>query len=124
MNKMNSENEEILLPVTQSIEKLSSSLAVKEMTIAQLRDLGNSLHDMIENIIFEKVKARTEIALKFQNMTNEQFEAYLKAKYGDKWMFTSLTPDEFARVPNLSQEDLEKALEEGYKERQLVTQFS
>lgn len=53
-------------------------------------------------------------------MSDAEFETYLKSKYGEKWRFISLTPEEFERCPIISQEEIKERLAEGRKHRQTL----
>lgn len=124
---MNTEDEDILLPVAQSVEKLFSTAPVKEMTVSQLRAFGLYTIRVIADMFAEKVQARENLISRFENMTDDQFEAYLKAKYGEDWMFKSLAPDEFGRVMSSEgkfKEDIETALHEGFADLQAVRKIS
>lgn len=79
----------------------------------ELRLIGTLIQKRVGDAISNKAQAKKEIAAKFASMTDEQFEGYLKAKYGKNWLLVSLTPEEFARVPRLTKEDIENALEKG-----------
>jgi hypothetical protein len=109
------EGKNLLAPVEEALRKVFASPEVREMSISQLRTLGSSLSHLVGETTSNVIQGKTELTNRMEKLTDEQFEAYLKAKYGDKWMLVSLTPEEFARVRPLSRESIEKALEEGRK---------
>jgi|SRR5579885_730370 len=112
---LSEEGKKLLAPVAEALSKVFASADVREMSESQLRVLGSSLAHMVGETTTNVIQSKAEVTRRFEQMSDEQFEAYLKAKYGDKWMLVSLTPEEFARVRPLSKEEIEKALEEGRK---------
>lgn len=61
--------------------------------------------------------------MSFTEMSDEQFYSFLKEKYGDNWALVSLTPEEFARLPSISPEEIKEALEQGRKDRLAVEKY-
>jgi len=57
----------------------------------------------------------------FDEMTDDQFEEYLKAKYGEEYLFMTLTQEEIERVMPIAEEKIEKAIEEGLKDYAIVS---
>lgn len=112
---LSEEGKQLLAPVAEALSKVFSSLDVREMSESQLRILGSSLQHLVGEATSNVIQNKNEITRRFESMTDEQFEAFLKVKYGDKWMLVSLTPEEFARIRPISREEIEKALEEGRK---------
>ena len=100
-----------LAPITQALKKLFSTTLVKEMSIAELQLFGKAIAHMTEDIVAEKIQAKIELSRQFDNMTDLQFEAYLAAKYGNRWRFISLTSEELKRLPIISTQDLQEAFE-------------
>jgi hypothetical protein len=90
---------------------------VKKMSENELRTFGGALQKIVGDLISERVQFKNEVERKLSEMKDAQFEEYLKEKYGSRWMLVSLTDEEFARLPRLSKEDMQKALEEGIKAR-------
>ena len=110
---LSEEGKKLLAPVAEALSKVFTSVEVREMSESQLRILGSSLSHLVGETTSNFIQSKAEVTRRFESMSEEQFEAYLKAKYGDKWMFVSLTPEEFARVRPISKEEMDKALEEG-----------
>lgn len=52
---------------------------------------------------------------KFSEMSDEEFEEYLKEKYGPKWILISLTDEEYDRV-SVDVEKIKEALRKGMEE--------
>lgn len=46
-------------------------------------------------------------------MTKDEFELYLKEKYGPRWMFVELTQEEFDRLDPPTEEEIQEALRKG-----------
>lgn len=57
----------------------------------------------------------------FDEMTDDQFEEYLKAKYGEEYLFMTLTQEEIERVMPIAEEKIEKAIEEELKDYAIVS---
>ena len=55
--------------------------------------------------------------MNLDQMTDTEFETYLKEKYGDNWFLVSLTPEEFARCPRTSPEEIKELLRQGREDR-------
>lgn len=49
-------------------------------------------------------------------MTNEEFEEYLKDKYGPNWLCVALTDEEYDRVEPIAPEKIREALKKGVEE--------
>ncbi len=86
----------------------------------EIRLIGSLIQKRVGDAVSNAVQAKREIAAKFAAMNDKQFQAYLVAKYGDNWMFQSLTPDELDRCPKLQQQEIENILKESAKH---VTKF-
>ena len=86
----------------------------------EIRLIGGLIQKRVGDAVFDAVQGKREIAAKYAAMNDEQFQAYLVAKYGDNWMFQSLTPEELDRCPKLQQEEIENILKESAKH---VTKF-
>lgn len=55
--------------------------------------------------------------MNLNEMTDEEFYSFLKEKYGDMWMLVTLTPEEFDRLPRLTDEEITALLKQGYQEK-------
>lgn len=73
--------------------------------------------ESILKILFSKVRAKMtekqDLAIMLEKMSNEEFEEYLKNKYGPRWMLVTLLPEELDRCPPILEEDIEAALKQG-----------
>ena len=103
-----------------TLEDLFASKLVKDMSEAELRVLGCNLASIVGDAISNRLQAKRNVTKKFQAMDDKQFQAYLVAKYGDNWMFQSLTPDELDRCPKLQFQEIENILKESAKH---ITKF-
>ena len=95
--------------------------AVKNMSETELRTLGANLNKIISDLISNTILAKNNLRKELESMTDDQFVAYMKAKYGKNWMLLSITDEEFNRVKmldSMSDEAITKALEEGTEARE------
>lgn len=73
--------------------------------------------EKILRILFSKIKAKmTEkqnLEIMLDKMSNEEFEQYLKDKYGPHWMLVTLLPEELDRCPVITDEEIKEALRQG-----------
>lgn len=103
---------------SEIIDSKISTILKQAKNDDELRILESLLKNRIGEAVFNVMQAKREITAKFAAMTDEQFEAYLKAKYGEKHLFISLTPEELDRVPRLTREEVRGALSKGIKAAQ------
>lgn len=132
MNKLFAENgllsadgKMVAQPLASGLESVFSNPQVKSMSEAEIRALGSNLSKMVGDFISERLQAKRDIANKFNEMNDAQFEAYLKVKYGDRWMLVTVTQDEMDRVRTMaamSDERIREALEQGRKDREAAMQ--
>lgn len=85
---------------------------------SELRILGSLIMSRVGDAVANRVQAKQELTTKLSAMNDDQFYGYLQAKYGDKWVLVSLTPEEYARCPEPSPKEIRSALEEGRKARE------
>jgi hypothetical protein len=81
------------------------------MTFSEVQTLGANLHKMVGDAVSDRISNRIQFANSLEEMTDEQFEAYLKAKCGTIWNLITLTPEEMARIRPLTDEQIKKALQ-------------
>lgn len=127
MNKMFKENgflseegKKVLQPLHDELTELFSNPEVRNMSVSELRVLGANLAKAVGDLTSEAILARNQMSAKLAAMSDEQFEAYLKARYGEGWMFQSLTPEELERAPRLQTEEIMNTLKESAKH---ITKF-
>jgi len=111
---------QIMLDLTYGLEQLISSDSVTEMTENELRMLSSHLLGMIADAVSKKISCKLQQKNAFDHMSDEEFENYLKEKYGTIWRFVSLTEAEYQRVPSLTEEQINRAIQEGYKARKIA----
>lgn len=112
------EGRKLLEPVTDALQKVLYSSELRGATDEQIRLLGSIAMAQVADSVSQKVQRKVNIENSLKAMTDNEFEMYLKQKYGDKWNTTSLTPEEFERCPVPSVESIKTVLEEGRKARQ------
>lgn len=114
---LSEEGQKAFAPVVSALETLMTSPEVRKMSENEMRLLGSNLASLAGNTVSNAIQARNNIINSLSKMSNEQFYAFLKAKYGDQWMMVSLTPEEFNRLPRLSNDEIKEAMERGLRER-------
>lgn len=87
----------------------------RDMSESEMLTVQAALAKMVGDTMSNAMQAKRDLKNKFAAMSDEQFEGYLKAKYGDKWRFVSLTTEELDRVPRLTREEIEESLSKGIK---------
>lgn len=115
---LSEEGERALTFVKEQLNDIMLSMTVEEMSVQELQLLGTNLSKIVGDSISEKItykKKQAKLAATFSHLNDEQFEDYLEEKYGSDWRFRTLTPEELARVPVLSQEKILELLQEGSK---------
>ena len=83
-----------------------------------LQTLHSNMSRMVGDAVANVVQAREEIEADKRNnplwkLTDEEFHASLKEKYGEKWMLVGLTKEELNRCPRPSRKEIREALEMG-----------
>ncbi len=92
-------------PVKMALYKLlNQHEEIKGLSENELRTLGGSLQKIVGDAISERILFKNEVQKKLDAFNDEQFTAYLKAKYGSRWMLQSLSEEELARLPPASTE--------------------
>lgn len=84
---------------------------------SELRLVGSLIQQRVGALIANAVAAKNQKLAQLRSMSKEDWRVYLTAKYGDNYLFTSLTPEEYECLPSLTKEEIDKALEEGAKTR-------
>ncbi len=108
---LSEEGKRMLIDFRDALDNILSKDEVREMTFAQVQTLGSNLHKMVGDAISDRISNRMQFANNLEKMTDEQFEAYLEAKYGNIWRFITLNPEELARVRPLTDEQIKKAMQ-------------
>ena len=112
---LSDEGEQLLLEFKTEIEVLFDNDEVSDMTVAELRMLGANMANMVADRVSKRIAFKEQLSGKFAAMSDEEFEEYLKEKYGSVWQFISLPPEELARGLVISQEKIKEILEESAK---------
>jgi len=110
------EGEMLLVTFKGAIESLFDSFEVQDMMESEIRVLGSVMTNMVGNTVSKHVSAQKQDSGRFAEMTDEQFDAYLKEKYGSLWMCAALSEEELARCPILSKTEIRGAIEEGMRD--------
>jgi hypothetical protein len=115
---LSDEGKEALKNFREAMEEILASEEVEEMKVSELQTLQSNMSKMVGDAVSNVLQAREEIeADKRSNplwkLTDEEFYASLKEKYGEKWMLVGLTKEEFARCPRPSRKQLREAWEQG-----------
>ena len=95
--------------------------AVRNMSEAEISTLGCNLGKCLGDTISNLIQSKSQSKNKFIAMTDEQFEAHLKERYGERWMLVSVTKEELDRVKMMvvmSDEKIREAWDQGLKDRE------
>ena len=114
------EGKTLLLDFNTALDNLMASDNVMDMTENDLRLLGSYLSSVIGNRISKRISTKLQTKSQFDAMTDDEFYAYLQQKYGQLWRLLTLTHEEYHRVPQLTDEEIKSALEEGARQRKAV----
>jgi hypothetical protein len=117
---LNEEGKRVLIDFRSALDNILSKDEVREMTFSEVQTLGSNLHKMVGDAITDRISARMQFAKALEEMTDEQFEAYLKAKHGSVWNLITLLPEELARVRPLTDKQIEDAIEKGRQDADAV----
>lgn len=101
---LNEEGQRATIDFRSDLENLLAKDEVREMTFAELQTLGSNLHKLIGDAISNKISSRMQFANALEQMTDEQFVAYLRAKHGELWSVLTLLPEEIQRKRSLKKE--------------------
>lgn len=113
---LSDEGDKAFLEVKTELENLLDTDEVRDMTISELQTLGSCLAKLTADRIHDKIVHRQRMTSELETMTDDQFYAYLKDKYGEHvWQFCTLSPEELARCPVPSLADFEKIMQENAK---------
>lgn len=88
-----------VIPFTVTMEKIFSSEYVKYMTIDETKALIKNLNSIMEKMLSKRIEGKEKLIAQFAGMSDEQFMAYLKVKYGKDYMLISLPVEEYNRLP-------------------------
>lgn len=113
---LSEEGNRIVMDFRAALENIMSSDEVREMSFAEVQTLGSNLHKMVGDEVTNRISARLQFAKKLEEMSDEQFEAFLKAKHGSVWQLVTLLPEEIQRIRPLTDKQIEEAAERGRKE--------
>jgi hypothetical protein len=92
--------------LTDNLESALSSEEVRSMSVSQLRTFGGILAKLIGDAVSNRMEIKSNYENRFSIMSDNEFETYLKNKYGEKWTLTPLSKDEFARCEAMSDKPL------------------
>jgi hypothetical protein len=82
----------------KSLDNLLSTKDVNDMSVEEIRTFGCNLMSMVADRISNKMLNVQKKKLMFDEMSDKEFDSYLKNKYGKYYMFVSLTDEEFSRI--------------------------
>src|SRR5574338_899647 len=98
-------------------ETLSETITdvCRDMSESEMLTVQATLAKMVGDTMSWHMQSKRDLKNRFAAMSNEQFEAYLKSKYGARWHLVSLTKEELDRVPRLTRDQVTEALSQGIK---------
>jgi len=79
---------------------------------SELRTLGAVLSKMVGDTITDRIQTTKELEAKLDAMSDEQFNAFMTAKYGQNWQFVTCTPEEGKRSLKGFREKMEATMED------------
>lgn len=114
---LSDEGKEALKDFQSALNEVLSSFEVEDMTVSGLQTLQSNMSKMVGDAISNLLQARLEVEVDKQNnplwkLTDEEFYASLKEKYGERWMLVGLTKEELSRCPKPSKEDVKRVMDE------------
>lgn len=95
---LSEEGKRVVMNFRSALEDIMSSDEVREMSFAEMQVLSSNLHKMVGDEVTNRVSNRLRFEKQLAEMTDEQFEAYLKAKHGSIWEYITLLPEELQRL--------------------------
>jgi len=110
------EGEKLFGPLKQALSDLFNSEEVKGMSNTQKHIIGSIMSNMVGNHVSDSIREHDELINMYNAMSDEVFEVYLKEKYGEGWLFKTLTPEEFDRSRPIAKANVAKIME-GVRER-------
>ena len=113
MGVITPEGKRLMIDLLYGLDQVMTSDEVSAMSEGELRVLGTYLAKVMAEAISAKISKKLQLQSSFDAMSDEEFEAYLKEKYGSVWNLVTLTKEEYQRVPVLSQEKIEELLRKG-----------
>lgn len=93
------EGKSIFLDFNIGLSRAMHSDQAHDMGEDELLILSTHMHKVIGDAITNRISCKRQLKAKLQVMTDQEFDTYLKAKYGDNWFIHGLEPEELARVP-------------------------
>lgn len=108
---LSEDGKRMLLEFNTAIENLIATDEVDDMSEAEIRAMGSVLSKNIGDAVANRISRKLQEKNKLTAMSEKDFEAYLKNKYGDNWFFMTLTPEEFDRVPTLDFDQIYKDIQ-------------
>lgn len=100
----------IMAPVQQALNTALKELGANDE--ASLRNAGAVLAKLVGDTISNTIQNKKDTEAMLNAMSDEQFEAFMKAKYGERWLFQTATPEELKRSTAMMQPRLQAALSE------------
>src|SRR5271170_1453769 len=93
------EGQKLLDIVKSATQDLMESDVVYHMDQAELLILGGHLAKIVGEAISRKITYKLRLTHRYQSMTDDEFRAHLKDKYGECWPIVSLEVEELQRMP-------------------------
>lgn len=107
------EGKRLILHYTGAIDILFNTEECADLSMDELKVLQTNMLAYLNDKFARRLAHKQAIIDKLNQMSDQEFEAYLKEKYGSVWPLLTLSHEEYARVPVLSQEKIEQLLKEG-----------
>lgn len=117
---LNKDGERAVFLLKNKLEDILDHDDVRNMSVQELYVLQSNLMKLVADAMSNKIANRQKITNEYAHMTDDEFYAYLKDKYGDLWQFMSLTPEEISRIPLIFEEEIMEAIKQGCKDWEAV----
>lgn len=114
---LNKAGEKYTSGVRGAIQEIMESDEIRDMNEAELRALQSNLAKMVGDHFGKLIARNMQFVNQLNAMTDEQFYAHLKEKYGDTWILNSLEKEERDRIPAA---DLQRLADEYHSVGELI----
>lgn len=93
------EGENLLIHYRGAIESLFDTEECTDLSLEETKWLQKAMLTMLNDRCAKRITHKQKLIDRLNEMSQEEFEAYLQEKYGSVWQFLTLSHEELARVP-------------------------
>lgn len=95
--ELTEDGKQFLKPLTDVLNQIFQIANTNGFNSTQKQILASKISNIVGTEVFKSVQDHIDLVRKLSNMSDDDFEIYLKTKYGDKWILITLLPEEFDR---------------------------